>query len=255
MITTTTKRPTIGTHRITLRRVAAICALSLGAFALSSGTVTAAADGCGEYSYGFTGTRLINDGISTSAGPYAISLPAGTYDVQMWSNDNHPSPDYQTDQTAEQWYFVLDNGYSSPPTLDIPNNAESTVTSIEKVTLDAATTITVHHRLVGSSPNSVNVECVGFTPANVDISPPATPAITEPSVLPPVVHPPSVSAPVATVPTEVKPVVEAPPIPQLAVTGTDSSLVYVGLLLLLTGVALVVSERRVEQRHDSRTEA
>ena len=217
--------------------------MSLGVFALSAGPLGAATSGCGEYSYGFTNTRLINDGISTSAGPFSITLPAGTYDIEMWSSDNHPSPDYQTNQTEEQWYFMLDNGYVSTPTSDIPNDAETMVTTVADVTIEAATAISVHHRLAGSAPNSVNVDCVGFTPVDVEISPPATSPTTEPPTPPPPSTPGTVTPP--TVPTEVKSEVETPPVAQLAVTGSDGSLTYLGLVLVLAGVVLLASERRL----------
>ena len=57
-------------------------------FAAASGPAAATAN-CGTISFSFEGTRLINDGISHRAGPFAIDLPAGTYDVVMRSSDSH----------------------------------------------------------------------------------------------------------------------------------------------------------------------
>jgi hypothetical protein len=252
MTTTTPNQLSTGRRTSTLLRIAAIGALALGALALTSESLDATTGQCGEYSYGFTGTRLINDGISTSAGPFAIALPAGTYDIEMWSNDNHPTPDYQTDQIEEQWYFMLDNGYVSPVTLDVPNDQQAIVTSVGEVTLDAATAISVHHRLVGTSPNSVNVECVGFTPVEVEISPPVSPSTTEPQILPPPSTPTTEpTTVVTTIPTEVKSEVVTPPIAQLAVTGNDGALTQLGLLLVLVGVALVAADRRLSAHRNS----
>lgn len=202
---------------------------------------------CGTYSFGFTGTRLINDGISDSAGPYSIELPAGRYDIVMKSHDNHPSADYQTEQTEEQWYFVLDSGYTSPFTNDVPADAEIAVTNVNGVELDAASSITVNHRKFGSV-NSVNVVCVGFTPAEVIAGPTTTEAVVAPvvsstSVAPAVVAPtvaPTTAAPAAatttTVATAVAGQVEQPA--QLAVTGPSGTqaMLLLGAALILSGV-------------------
>jgi len=198
---------------------------------LASASTLGAVEGpCGEYSYGFTGTRLINDGISTSAGPFAIDLPAGTYDIVMMSNDNHPTADYQPDQTQEQWFVRLDNGYQSPPTLDIPSDQERVTTTFTDVTIARATAISVHHLQEGSV-NSVNVECVGFTtsvvaaPATTTTEPPAVvpPASVAPTTIAPAtpatVAPPTTVAAVTTPPTTVA-AVTTPPTTAAAVATT-----------------------------------
>jgi len=75
----------------TTKRLLAIGTLVLGVLTLTP-VAAGAQNGCGEYSYGFAGTRLLNDGISDSAGPFTIDLPAGTYDVQP----ARPAPDRRT---------------------------------------------------------------------------------------------------------------------------------------------------------------
>ena len=87
------------------------------ALTAATGNVAAANEGCGEFSYGFEGTRLLNDGISTSAGPFPISLPAGTYDLTMVSSDDHTSGQFHGEQSAEQWYVCL--LYTSPSPRDL----------------------------------------------------------------------------------------------------------------------------------------
>lgn len=224
--------------------------LVIAGMVLATGPALGAVDGgCGEYSYGFTGTRLINDGHSTSAGPFAIDLPAGTYDITMLSDDNHPSATYQTQQTQEQWYFVLDNGYQSPPTNDVPNDRQEIMTNLGEVELSAATTITVEHLREGGL-NSVNVECVGFTSSAVAVFPPATTTTEAPAIAAPAtVATASVDSstttivsavtPPSTIETQVRGVVEAP-IQQLAVTGTETdAVVFAGILLIVLGLALV----------------
>lgn len=251
-----------------LRRKIDVAGKIFGALLIIAGTVlvtapalSASDGGCGTYSYGFTGTRLINDGISTSAGPFVIDLPAGTYDITMLSNENHPYPTYQTEQTQEQWFFVLDNGYVSPPTDDVPNDSENVVTNIGEVELAAATAISVKHLGEGGL-NSVNVECIGFTPSVVTVVPPVTteaPAIAGPATT----AAPNVVAPTTTIHVDVAPVATVAPVapattvqaevlgvvqtpePQLAVTGRDTTVIALaGMLLIALGLALVITTAR-----------
>ena len=100
-------------------RLATVAFVLAGASLVGTASAANAATGCGEYSFGFEGTRLLNDGISDSAGPFAISMPAGTYDITLHSFDDHAAHPGQVAQTQEQWYFTLDSGYSSPASSDI----------------------------------------------------------------------------------------------------------------------------------------
>ncbi|MGI9608319.1 MAG: hypothetical protein ACR2P0_19470 [Acidimicrobiales bacterium] len=218
---------------------------------------------CGTHSFGFTGTRLINDGISNAAGPFAIELPAGRYDVVMKSHDNHPTADYQPDQTEEQWYFVLDSGYTSPFTVDVPSDAETSVTHVTGVEIEAATTITVRHRAFGSV-NSVNVVCVGFTPAEVIAGPATTVAAVAPddstTSIPPASVAPTVApttatpatATTTTVATAVASQVERPA--QLAVTGPTGThgLLLLGLALIASGLAATIASGPTSRLRNTR---
>jgi hypothetical protein len=241
----------------TVNRLMMVTLLAAGILVTTAGALGASSGGCGEYSYGFPGTRLLNDGISDSAGPFTLStpLPAGTYDITMLSDDNHPSPDYQPLQTQEQWYFTLDSGYQSPPTHDIPNDQTHMVTKIGAVELAAATSITVEHLREGII-NSVNVECVGFTPVEGKIAGPTAPPADvkgATTIAPPA--PATTIAPAAppatTAPDSVVDV--TPPAPQLAVTGTQSTtLVLLGILLITFGIGCALIERGLT-RATSRT--
>ena len=138
-----------------------------------------ASETCGEFSFGFEGTRLFNDGISNSAGPFPIELPAGTYDVTLVAFDSHSAQSSVETQPGEQFTVQLDNGYVSPPSLDIPDDADSTTTvhgSQEIPT--AASAISVHHLGVPGI-NSVDVVCVGFDPI-ADTTPVEPVSATEP---------------------------------------------------------------------------
>lgn len=259
-------------RRWVLVRGVIVAILAAGILVTSAGAIGAQSEGCGSFSYGFTGTRLLNDGISDSAGPFSIELPAGTYDITMFSNDNHPSADYQIEQTQEQWYFQLDSGYVSPPTVDVPSDKTHTTTSIGSVELEAATAISVHHLGEGGI-NSVNVECVGFTPSAAEVAAPATtqaPATTEqPAIQPPtsavtpnteapaVVAPttdapsatPTTDAPLADPPaTEVLAEVQTPAVAQLAVTGSRNvPMVLLGLAIIALGLTFLVVEHRITE--------
>lgn len=142
----------------------ALLALVLVASTFFTSVATAsAADSCGEYSHGFSGTKLLNDGVSTSSGPYPISLPAGTYDVTLVSYDDHLSGAYHGPQPAEQWFVELDSGWVSAPSADIPDSQEWATTIHGAQMIPASSAITVRHLGVGNV-NSVEVVCVGFTP-------------------------------------------------------------------------------------------
>lgn len=249
----------------TVNRIMMVALLAAGILVTSAGALGASSDGCGEYSYDFTGTRLLNDGISDSAGPFAITLPAGTYDITMLSNDNHPSPDYQPLQTQEQWYFTLSSGYVSPPTNDIPNDQTHMVTRVGAVELASASSITVEHLRQGNI-NSVNVECIGFTPVDVpddiDIAAPTAP--DEPDIAAPTapveVEVPTEVAGATTVapaapaaPADDSAVAAPAPVAQLAVTGTQSTaMVLLGICMIAFGIGCALIERGLN-RGPSRT--
>lgn len=167
----------------TSKRLLAIGTLVLGVLTLTP-VAAGAQDGCGAYSYGFAGTRLLNDGISDSAGPFTIDLPAGTYDVTLVSHDSHSSqPDPH--QTEEQWFVELAAGWTSPLTPDLADELDDDRVIFSALEVPASTQITVRHRGVGGV-NSIDVVCVGFTPAPeadepiVEIVPPVDPILPDP---------------------------------------------------------------------------
>ena len=255
---------TVGSSRSL--RIAASALLLSGAAIVGTASAANAESACGEYSFGFDGTRLLNDGISDSAGPYTISLPAGTYDITMHSFDDHVDHPGQVEQTQEQWYFMLDSGYTSPASSDIPDESTSTVDTFEGVIIGESKAISVHHLGQGGV-NSVGPTCVGFTTVvtplpvvepEIEVAGPVLPVkeVIEPPVQV-VVEPPVKE--VVDVPVEVKPAVEvkAPPVvaaaptpapaPQLAVTGPSAHtwvMVLSGAALVCLGAALLLEDRR-----------
>ncbi len=166
----------------TTKRIIALGTLVLGTLTLLP-TAAGAQDGCGTHSFGLAGTRLLNDGISDSAGPFAIDLPAGTYDVTLVSHDFHSEQPDPT-QTEEQWYVQLDGAWNSPITPDLADDQDHASVTFPALTVPAATQIAVHHRGVGGV-NSIDVVCVGFSPVDVDepvteIVPPVDPILPDP---------------------------------------------------------------------------
>lgn len=141
----------------------------------ATGTLAAASGSCGEFSFGFEGTRLLNDGISESAGPFPILLPAGTYDLIMVSSDDHTSRQFHGEQPAEQWYVELDSGWSSPLSDDLPDDRDSIVTTHAQQQIPASTAITVRHLGEGTV-NSINVVCAGFTSVDLPVQEALVPA-------------------------------------------------------------------------------
>jgi LPXTG-motif cell wall-anchored protein len=228
-----------------------------------------ASAGCGQHSYGFTGTRLLNDGISDMAGPYSIDLPAGTYAVTLVAHDHHDAQVGVPTQPGEQYVVVLDSGYTSPPSTDIADDATVTTTIFPGQVIGASTSITVRH---GGVPgiNSVDVVCVGFTPeadsdaviegpsipaddvpAQPDIEAPAEEPVQDIGDPVGIVREPEIVPP-AEITTEVKGTVEAPPAaPQLALTGPGAhaqTMVLLGVVMISFGALLLRRERRFQSR-------
>ncbi len=264
--------PRTGTRRRTRAVRAGLAGLIAATLVLEGHAIAAGSSGCGEYSFGFEGTRLLNDGISTSAGPYTISLPAGTYDVTMVSRDHHDLHPGQSEQTQEQWYFKLDSGYVSPPANDIPDDINDMTTVVGAQEIGASTEISVHHLLEGGV-NSVEVVCVGFTtvtvagpvdpepepepdpepdpdPSVVDPDPDPDPSSVdpepepEPEVAAPADPEPEPEAPKAVVDPAPTPEVAAKvetPVAQLANTGPpELVLAFFGAGLFLVGYGIVL---------------
>lgn len=246
----------MSTRSVSLRGIQlAGIALALTGLSLTTSAAAAGATmSCGEHSFGFEGTRLLNDGISHRAGPFAIDLPSGTYDVIMQSHDAHDDHPGQDDQTAEQWYFVLDSGYESPLTTDVPDDSNTSVTVVERQEIGSASSITLHHLGEGSI-NSVDVVCVGFTPVAPE------PTIAEPTNEEPLIEGPAVPRQVVEpAPTfEPTPVVvevagasSVQPEAQLALTGPTpmtTGLVIAGIALVASGTSLAAVDRRRSTTH------
>ena len=140
-------------------------ALSIAAATLVAPNAAGAEAACGQFGVEFDGVRLLNDGANNTAGPFSIDLPAGTYDVTIVSYDDHTGqPDIGT-QPNEQFVVELNNGYVSPASIDIPDGINSATITHGGQSIGAATSLTLRHVGVGGI-NSVDPQCVGFTPVD-----------------------------------------------------------------------------------------
>ena len=119
--------------------------------------------GCGEISFSFDGTRLLNDGISNTAGPFPAEIPAGEYTVTLIAADEHDTQVGVASQSGEQYRVVLDSGYISPLSTDIPDDVNSSTTVFNGQQIGESTSISVEHGGADGI-NSVDVVCVGFDP-------------------------------------------------------------------------------------------
>jgi len=181
-------------------------------------TPAGADDGCGTLSFSFAGTRLLNDGISNSAGPFRVDIPAGVYTVTLIASDNHDSQIDAESQSGEQYHVVLDSGYVSPASIDIPDDANTSKTVISSQVIEQSNSISVRH---GGAPgiNSVDVVCVGFTPVAPAPEPAPEPATPEPVTPGPVTPAPEAPTPEPEPVSELVPSVD----PVVAEPGEDGT--------------------------------
>ncbi len=228
----------------------AVAATIAGVVFVGGGATAGAADGCGVTQLSFDGVRLLNNGVDHSAGPFSIELEPGTYDITMTSWDAHDEH-YQPEQENEQWYFTLDSGYSSPPSIDIPTDQNTSATVLSAQEIDGSSSVMIHHLRAGGV-NSVEPVCLGFTALTTepdDVTPaaetePATdPVDTEVQGIVEFADPTSqLVPPVSKVnpPIRVEAVqVTQAPAPQLALTGPSmsASSALLGMFLVMIGLA------------------
>jgi len=214
-----------------------------------------------NYSVAFdSSVALIDPGVTT-LGPFAVNVPAGTYEITMssWLGlTDDPA------QTMEQWYFTTDSGYTSPLTTDSsPNMIFTDVVNTQ--TLPATASVTLHHKGNTGVTNSVHPLCIGFrtvaAPTTTTAAPTTTTAAptTTTTAAPTTtttennqVSPASTAAPTTTTTTTTTaaPTTTTTTAPSLALTGPDDlsmSLGLTGAALLLAGGAAMVAARRTEE--------
>ncbi len=235
-------------------------AISMAAgLVIHGGTAGAQDASCSDVTVGAGGVELLTRG-PTSIGPVAISLPAGTYRLVMSSTDPAHMPGFQGDQTNERWNFVLDNGYASPITPDLPTDQTSATYDMGVADLAAASSLTfVHHGVPPSADSvfpSVTFQCV--TPPPTTAAPTTVPVTPAPSVsvLDTSTTAPATTVPTTTVPTTAAPTTAAPttapPVStgdvdseELPRTGGTTNLFFVGVGLAAAGAVVLGASRRL----------
>lgn len=223
--------------------------------ALLAGMPAASAQDCPGVSISFDHFQLLNDDYRSTAGPFAIELPAGDYDVTMVSFDAHDTHDQPT-QLNEQWYFKTDSGYTSGLTIDIPLESNGTTTVLAKQAIGATTAVTLHHAGIDNV-NSVSPVCIGFSPTQRP-APAADEMVGADDVVEDevdtevrgIVEESPETGKVPPADLERKPAVETTPtpavIPQLAITGPSQAVGFtmVSFTLILLGAAMLHTSRR-----------
>jgi len=137
-----------------------VCAGALFLTAITVvGPLAAQADCSAELS--FDDVHLLNDGISDTAGPFAVDLEAGTYTIVTESSDDHDAQVGIGTQADERFHLVLDSGYRSPATNDIADDENDITTVFTDQVIDASTSLTLEHARIGGV-NSVYASSVCF---------------------------------------------------------------------------------------------
>lgn len=103
---------------------------------------------------------VVLDENTPSAGPYAISLPAGTYAIRTatWMGPDGGDGDNQ------QWFFTTDSDFVSQETTD-SSPVESIVNQFDnQVFVTDTTSITIHRSENATAADRVHPLCLGFAP-------------------------------------------------------------------------------------------
>ena len=133
-----------------------------------------------DYSVAFPDNITLVSPVLTSAGPFSIAVPEGTYEItlQSWLGAiEFPR------HTMEQWFFTTDSGYTSPLTTDHSPNLVGADT-ITAVIPAGTTSVSLFHKPQDTDiNNSVQPLCIGFdaleAPATTTTAAPATTAAPE----------------------------------------------------------------------------
>ena len=206
-----------------------------------------------DYSIAFGDDVVLITPAPTMAGPFNVTVPAGTYDITVSSWLGFE--DYPT-HVDESWYFSTNSGYTSPLTTDSsPELIMNDLFSAQ--TIGETTSITLHHKSPNSAQaNSVHPLCIGFRAVTAPTTTAAPTTTTEQAVIgsptttttaAPTTAAPTTAAPTTAAPTTT-PTTAAPA--QLALTGMSElsmSLGLAGAALTLAGVATLMAARRSEE--------
>ena len=237
---------------------------ALAGTVLVAGTAGAQEAGCSNVVVA-PSIDLVTRGVST-IGPIQIDLPAGRYRLAMSSVDAGHEPDHQSDQLSERWSFTLDNGYSSPITPDLATESKSATFDMGAVDLVAATSITfVHHGVAPSADSvrpSITFQCEPPTTATTTTTSTTTSTTTTTSTSTTTEPTPTVAEVTTTAPPETETTAVTTEVTTtttpgsvkandtLPRTGSNESILWMGLLLLTVGGVFIVVSKIVSIEHD-----
>jgi len=144
----------------------------------------------GGIAFGFPDYPMVrSDWPPTTAGPFAVDVPAGTYHVQLTSFDRHVDEEggaIGSSQPDEAYFVVgLSEGtevWRSNSLPDLPDDENLlTLTVNSDLTIPASDQIMVHHTKIDDapteSPNSIVAVCIVLIP---QVQPPPPPPTTAP---------------------------------------------------------------------------
>jgi LPXTG-motif cell wall-anchored protein len=202
---------------------------------------------------------LVTRGVST-IGPIQVNVAAGRYRLIMTSADPGHVAGHQTEQQHESWSFTLDNGFSSPITPDLSDELTSATYDMGVADLSVASSITFVHHGVAPSPDSVHptvtFRCEAApattTTASTTAPPPtvadvSTTVAPETTVVQTTAVETTTAAPATTVPDGT---VKNNELPR---TGSNESVLWMGLLLLTVGGVFLVIGKIVGLEHSGST--
>ncbi len=157
--------------------VTAVLLASVLSVAAVSAQTSSGSECSGDFVTGVDGIQLLVGSVTTADVPLATPIPAGTYDLNAASFDEHDGRESIDAQPQEQWVieFLDVNGNvlaTSQPTADLADftPAATWSGSIGSLTLpaDATSARIVHAAPTSSSPNSVFPVCFGATSTGDD---------------------------------------------------------------------------------------
>ena len=154
---TSVRAPENRLARMAFSAAAGALLLSVVSVAIPAG----AQDGECTVSLSFENAHLLNNGFDDTAGPFEVDLEAGTYTIVIESSDDHDVQVGIAEQPVESFHLVLDSGYRSAATNDVPQDGNTVTTVFTDQVIEASSSLVLEHARVGNV-NSVFADSVCF---------------------------------------------------------------------------------------------
>ena len=141
------------------------------------------------------------------------------------ADDHHPTVEGL--QTAEQWYFTTDSGFTSPTTPDLPDSELAATFDMGVYSIPETASITFHHAQGGSGAQSVTPSVSFVCGAQAPTTTESAPTTAAPTTAPPATDAPTSVAPTPTVIPAPETTVPAEPDPTVVPTTEPPALTRV----------------------------